>query len=87
MTILPRRVEHSHDLPVQCPRDADARKHRWPVMFYDQQQRLHRGLPFVGVVLCLGQFGDLERGVAERHQRFPTLQRGRVEKPLIPIHD
>jgi hypothetical protein len=56
-------------------------------MFYDQQQRLHRGLPFVGVVLCLGQFGDLERGVAERHQRFPTLQHDRVEKPLIPIHD
>jgi hypothetical protein len=27
-------------------------------MFCNQQQRLYRGLPFVGVVLCLGKFGD-----------------------------
>jgi hypothetical protein len=40
----------------------------WPVMLHDQQQRLHRGLPFVGVVLCPGQFGDVFCGVAEGDQ-------------------
>ena len=28
----------------------------------------HRRLPFVGIVFCLAQFGDVERGVAERDQ-------------------
>ena len=28
---------------VQRPHDADARQHRWPVMFGDQQPRLHAG--------------------------------------------
>ena len=32
-------------------------------MFRNQQQRLHRCLPFFGIVLCLRQFGDVERGV------------------------
>jgi hypothetical protein len=41
-------------------------EHRWPVMFGDVQSHLRRGLPFVGVVLCLGLFGDVERGVAAR---------------------
>ena len=44
--------------------DADASEHRRPVMFGDEQQGLHRVLPFVGVVLCLGQFGDVFCGVA-----------------------
>jgi hypothetical protein len=47
---------------------------------------LHRGLPFVGVVFCFGQFGDVFCGVAERHQRFPVRQCDRIEKPLIPGH-
>ena len=37
-------------------------------MFYDQQQRLHRGLPFFGIVLCFRKLGDVERGVAQRDQ-------------------
>jgi hypothetical protein len=28
----------------------------------------HRGLPPIGIVFCLGQLGDVERGVAERDQ-------------------
>jgi len=71
---------------VQGPHDADACKHRWPAMFYDQQQRLHRGLPFFGIVFRLGQFCDVERGVAKRDQRLPARQYDRIEKPLIPRH-
>jgi hypothetical protein len=55
--------------PVQRPHDSDARKHRWPVKFRNQQKSLHRGLPCFGIVICLRQFGDVERGVAERDQR------------------
>jgi hypothetical protein len=71
---------------VQRPHDADAREHRWPVMFGDQQPRLHGGLPLVGVVLCLGQFGDVFCGVAERDQLFAARQHDRIEKRLIPCH-
>jgi hypothetical protein len=39
-------------------------------MFRNQQQRLHRGLPFFGIVFGLGQFGDIERRVAQRDQRL-----------------
>jgi hypothetical protein len=31
-------------------------------LFCDQQQRFHRGLPFVGIVFGLGQFGDVRGG-------------------------
>jgi len=33
------------------PHNADACEHRRTIMFSNQQKRLHRGLPFVGVVL------------------------------------
>jgi hypothetical protein len=46
------------------PHHADPGEHRWPVVLCNQEKRLHRGLPFVGIVFCLGQFGDEERGVA-----------------------
>jgi len=59
----------------------NARELRWPVMFGDEQQRLHRGLPFV---LCPGQLGNVLRGIAERDQQFPARQYDRIEKSLIP---
>jgi hypothetical protein len=34
-------------------------------MFCYQQERLHRGLPFFGVVFGLRQLGDVDGGVAE----------------------
>jgi len=46
MLVLPRRVEHAFDVTIQCPHDTDAGEHRRPAVFRDQQQRLHRGLPF-----------------------------------------
>jgi hypothetical protein len=83
MMILARRIEHALDVAVQRLHDTDAREHRRPVKFCDQ--RLHRDLPFVGIVFCLRQLGDVGRGVSERDQRLlPTLHQDRIEKPLIP---
>jgi hypothetical protein len=76
-------IERSLDVAVQRPHNADARKHRWPVTFCNQQQRPHRCLPFFGVVFCLGQFRDVERGVAERGQRFALARH--VSKIEIPV--
>jgi len=55
-------------------------------MLGDQQQRLHRGLPSGGIVFCLGQFGDVERSVAEGEQRFPARYDNRIKKLLMPRH-
>jgi hypothetical protein len=38
-------------------------------------QRLHRGLPLSGIVFCLRQLGDVERGVAKRRERASVGQR------------
>jgi hypothetical protein len=38
-----------------------------------------RGLPSIRIVFCLGQLGDVERGVAEREQRLALRQIYRIE--------
>src|ERR1700686_1915332 len=53
MRLFARRVEPPLDVTVQRSNDADAREHRWTVMFCNQQKRPHRGLPF-GTMFCLG---------------------------------
>jgi hypothetical protein len=55
-------------------------------MLGNQQQCLHRGLPFFGVVFGLGQFGDVERGIAERDEFLALGQLDWIEKSLIPRH-
>ena len=52
-------------MPMERSHHADPGEHRRAVMFCNQQQRLHRGLPFFGIVFCLGQFGHVLRGIAE----------------------
>jgi len=47
---------------------------------------LHRGLPFFGIVFCLGQFSDVLRGVAERDELATSGKHDRIEKPSIPRH-
>ena len=64
MLFFAGRVKHALDVPVDRPHDSDAREHRWSAMFRDQQ-RFHPGLPFVGIVFGLGQFGDVCGGVTE----------------------
>ena len=61
---VPRRVEHAFDVTIQRSHHTYSGEHRWPVMFCNEEERLHRGLPSVGVVLGLRQFRDIERGVA-----------------------
>jgi len=53
MPVLSRRIKHPLDVAVQRSNDADAREHRWTVMFCNQQKRPLRGLPF-GTMFCLG---------------------------------
>jgi hypothetical protein len=45
MRVFARRIEHSLDIPVQRPHDADPRKHRRAAECHHQDQRLHGGLP------------------------------------------
>jgi hypothetical protein len=47
-------------------------------MFRNQQERLDCGLPLFGVVFCLAQFSDVERGVAERDKLATARQRDRI---------
>jgi hypothetical protein len=65
--VLPIRIKHALNVSVQCSHDADAREHRRASQFRDQQKRLHRGLPFVRVVFCLGQLGDVVASILERY--------------------
>ena len=51
MMVFPVSIEHALDVTVQCPRHADAREHRITAALGDQQQRLHRRLPFFGIML------------------------------------
>jgi hypothetical protein len=55
MGVFPRRIEHALNVTVQRSHDTDPREHRWSALFRDQQQRFHRGLPFVGIVFRLGR--------------------------------
>jgi hypothetical protein len=64
MMILARWIKHAFD--VMVPHDADPGEHRRPAMFCNQQQRFHRGLPWLGIVFCF----DVARSVAERDERF-----------------
>jgi hypothetical protein len=62
-------------------------KHRRSALFRDQQQRFHRGLPFVGIVFRFRQFGDVLGGIAQRDQRLLSArQYDRIKKLLILGH-
>ena len=47
---------------------------------------LHRGLPFFGIVFCLGQFSDVLRGVADRGDLATSGKHDRIEKPSFQGH-
>jgi len=68
-------IENALDVPVQRQDHANAREHRIAVALSDQQERLHRGLPFLGVVLGLRQLGDVVRGVAQRERQAKKVAR------------
>ncbi len=65
MCFLSRTIKHAFAVTIQRPHYSDPRKHRWPPVPSNEKQRLHRGLPLFSIVFHLGQFRDVERGVAE----------------------
>jgi hypothetical protein len=87
MVILPRRVEHPLNVAVQGSHHAYPREHRRAVMFRNQQERRHRSLPFFGIVFCLRQFRDVERGVAQGDKLLALGQFDRLGKWTVPRHD
>jgi hypothetical protein len=84
MLLFPRRIEYALDVPVDRSHDTYPREHRRPVTFCNQHQRCHCSLPFFGIVLCLRQFRDVERGIAEGDQSFAARQHNRIKELLIP---
>jgi hypothetical protein len=79
MLVLSRRVEHPLDVTVQRSNDADAREHRWTVMFCNQQKRPHRGLPF-GTMFCLGPITSaVGTNRTNRAGLLMSVNRGRPE--------
>ena len=55
-----------------------------PVMVRDLQQNPHCSLPFFGIVLCLGQFGDVVRGVTQGDQLFALVRFYRLGQRTVP---
>jgi hypothetical protein len=64
----------SVDVPVQCPHDADARKHRRTVERRDQDQGFHCSLPFRRCVFDLRKSCNVVAGVLKRDQRATAGQ-------------
>jgi hypothetical protein len=64
MMFLARWIEHPLDVTVQGSHHADAREHRRPIVFGNQHER-YCSLPFLGILLCFRQLGDVERRVAK----------------------
>jgi hypothetical protein len=60
---------------VERPHDADARQPRMAALRRDQDQCLHRGLPFWGGVLGFGEFGDVVTSILKRDELAPAWQR------------
>ena len=88
MHILPVPVELPFDVTIQCPHHSYPGEHRWPAALSDQQQqRFHRGLPFLGIVFGLGQLSDVGCGVAEGDELLAGGQFNRIEECLVPGHD
>ena len=50
MVVFAIRIARARRVPVQRFHDTNPREHRRPVMLGHQDQRFHRGLPFLGVV-------------------------------------
>jgi hypothetical protein len=53
MVVFAIGIKHALDMLVQCFHDTDAREHCRAVPFGHQDQRFHRGLPFLGVMFGL----------------------------------
>jgi hypothetical protein len=78
MMLLARRIKHPFDVPVQCPHDTDARKHRRAAVCCDQDKRFHRGLPLWPKKPCTVE-QPIERDGLGRRGRADVLDRADQE--------
>jgi hypothetical protein len=78
MVVFAIGIEHVLDVTVQRFHDTNPCEHRRAVVFGHQDQRFHRGLPFLGVVFGLRQFRDVQRCVAQGDQLLAFGQRYRL---------
>jgi hypothetical protein len=53
MDVFTRCIKHPNVPAVQCPHEADARKHRRAVIVDNQKHRFDRGLPFLELLFGL----------------------------------
>ncbi len=72
------------DVAVQRSHGANAREHRRPARSRDQDQGLHSGLPFLGLVLGLRKFRDVVAGIFERDKLAAARQWNWFIKPSLP---
>jgi len=72
------------DVAVQRSHGANAREHRRPARGRDQDQGLHSGLPFLGLVLGLRKFRDVVAGIFERDKLAAARQWNWFIKPSLP---
>ena len=85
MMVFPVRIEHALNVSVQCSHDADPGEHRRATGFSDQDQDLHRGLPFGGGVLGLRRLGDLVAGILERDEPASAGKRDWIVEGAAPF--
>ena len=87
MMVLARWIKHPFDVTVQGSHDANPRQHRRAARRRDQDQGLHRSLPFRRLVLGLGQLGDEGPGILERDEFAAAGQRDRIVERALPSAD
>lgn len=63
MMLFASWIKHPFDVAVQCLHDADPREHRRAAVCRDQDQRFHRRLPLLGLMLGLPKLRDVVAGV------------------------
>ena len=63
---------------------ANPRKHRWPVLLNNQEQRLRCGLPFLKFLFGFGQLHDVVGGIFQRDELTTTGQVDRVFERSLP---
>jgi hypothetical protein len=82
MMVLTIRIEHPFDVAIQCPHDADARKHcRAAAGLRDQDQPLPSPL---AIRRPRAQLGNVVAGVLEDDEWATVRQRDRIVKGTLP---
>jgi hypothetical protein len=85
MMILPIRIKHPLDVPVQRSHDVDAREHCRAARRRDQDQRLHCRLPCLGLVLGFGKLRDVGASVLQRDEATGDVARQNESLRIVPV--